>query len=162
MISNDAFKSGMRRLAAGVSIISAAGSEGPLGITATAVTSLSPEPPSVLCCVNRALHVGEAIQAHGSFGLNILRDDHHPLARRFAGMDGARGTEKFAEGAWIDLPSGAPGLADSLVTLDCQLDQAIDAGTHLILVGMIKEIRLGELGNPLVYCDGNFSSLSPI
>ena len=162
MIEYDEFRSGMRRLAAGVSIISTMGTDGPLGITATAVTSLTPDPPSVLCCVNRNLAVGAAIRANGSFCLNMLRDGHHELARRFAGMDGVRGTDKFSEGAWINLPSGTPGLADSLVSFDCTLDKVVEAGTHFILIGVIAEIRLGELGNPLIYMDGNFSSVAPL
>ena len=54
-ISGEDFKLAMRRLAGGVSIISGAGPDGPLGVTATAVTSLTAEPPSVLCCLNRSL-----------------------------------------------------------------------------------------------------------
>jgi flavin reductase len=162
MIEYDQFRSGMRRLAAGVSIISTQGQEGPLGITATAVTSLTPDPPSLLCCVNKNLTVGEAIRSNGTFCLNMLREEHRDLARRFAGMDGARGTEKFSEGVWVDLPSGAPALSDSLVSFDCTLDRVVEAGTHYVLIGIISEIRLGELGNPLIYCDGNFSSLLPL
>lgn len=156
------FRSGMRRLAAGVSIISTMGKQGPLGITATAVTSLTPDPPSVLCCVNRNLVVGEAITSTGRFGLNLLREEHHSLARRFAGMDGARGTDKFTEGVWLQLDSGPPALADSLVSFDCELDRVVEAGTHYVLIGLINDIRLGAFGNPLVYCDGSFSSLLPL
>ncbi|AII11460.1 flavin reductase family protein [Rhodococcus opacus] len=162
MVEYDDFRSGMRRLAAGVSIISTMGNDGPLGITATAVTSLSPDPPSVLCCVNKNLRVGNAIQDNRRFCLNMLRQEHHELARRFAGMDGHRGPDKFSEGGWVDLPSGTPALSDSLVSFDCELDRVIEAGTHYVLIGRITEIRLGELGNPLVYCDGTFSSLLPL
>ncbi|QUR69162.1 flavin reductase family protein [Mycobacterium spongiae] len=161
MIGYDEFRRGMRRLAAGVSIISTQSTAGPLGITATAVTSLTPDPPSVLCCVNKNLVAGNAIRQNRSFCLNLLRQQHHSLARRFAGMDGVSGTAKFDEGAWVTLASGTPALADSLVSFDCQLDRVVEAGTHHVLIGVIHEIRLGELGNPLVYCGGNFTSLLP-
>jgi flavin reductase (DIM6/NTAB) family NADH-FMN oxidoreductase RutF len=162
MIDTDEFRAGMRRLAAGVSIISGCGPTGPLGITATAVTSLTPDPPSVLCCVNRGLALESAIQSSHAFAVNMLRADHHHLARRFAGMDGVRGTEKFDQGAWTTLPSGVPALADSLVTFDCQVQQIVVVGTHSILVGVITAIHFGEAGGPLLYCDGAFGGLNPL
>ncbi|UGT67758.1 flavin reductase family protein [Nocardia gipuzkoensis] len=161
-IDEDLFKAGMRRLAAGVSIISAQSSVGPVGITATAVTSLSAAPPSLLCCVNKNLMLGEAIQHSGRFCLNMLRDEQHPLARRFAGMEGARGTEKFSEGSWIESIGGTPALRDSLVSFDCRLDGVTEHGTHYIVIGLIDEVRLGPPGSPLLYCDATFSSLVPL
>src|SRR6201988_3247930 len=94
-ISGDDFRLAMRRLAAGVSIISGAGPDGPLGVTATAVTSLTAEPPSILCCLNRSLELEASVKGTGRFGVNMLRADHHDLAKRFAGMAGGRGSSKF-------------------------------------------------------------------
>lgn len=162
MVTDDSFRASMRRLAAGVSIISARGAEGPQGITATAITSLSPDPPSILACVNKSLLLSALIRDTSTFGVNVLREEHAPLARRFAGMDGVRGPEKFTAGSWIDLPSGAPGLADGLVVLDCTVDRIVESSTHVILVGLITDIRHGEEGEPLVYCDGTFTGLRPL
>ncbi|WP_072814973.1 flavin reductase family protein [Rhodococcus zopfii] len=159
MIEYDDFRSAMRRLAAGVSIISTQGPDGPLGITATAVTSLTPDPASVLCCINKTSTAGDAIWSNGTFALNLLRQEHQDLACRFAGMTGAHGTEKFSEGAWSEFPSGSPALSDSLVSFDCELDRLVEVGTHYVVIGLITEIRLGELGDPLIYCDGTFSGL---
>lgn len=156
-ICADEFRSAMRRLAAGVSIISAASPEGPLGITATAVTSLSAEPPSLICCVNRNLVMGEAIKSMGRYAVNLLGQEHCTLARRFAGMDGARGTEKFAAGNWEYASDGVPRLVDSLVSFDCEVDRVVEAGTHYVLIGLVTEIRTSAHGDPLVYCDGSFS-----
>jgi flavin reductase len=114
-ISGEDFKLAMRRLAGGVSIISGAGPDGPLGVTATAVTSLTAEPPSVVCCLNRSLELESAVKETGRFGVNMLRADHHDLAKRFAGMHGARGSAKFEQGNWTILPSDVPALFDSLV-----------------------------------------------
>lgn len=87
-ISGADFRLAMRRLAAGVSIISGAGPDGPLGVTATAVTSLTAEPPSVLCCLNRSLDLEAAVKETGRFAVNMLSADHQDLAKRFAGMHG--------------------------------------------------------------------------
>src|SRR6201993_5535380 len=84
-ISGEDFRLAMRRLAGGVSIISGAGPDGPLGVTATAVVSLTAEPPSVLCCLNRSLTLETLVKETGRFGVNMLRADHQNLAERFAG-----------------------------------------------------------------------------
>lgn len=161
-ISSDDFRLAMRRLAGGVSIISGAGPDGPLGVTATAVTSLTAEPPSVLCCLNRSLTLEAAVKETGRFGVNMLRADHHDLAKRFAGMHGVRGAAKFDQGDWTILPSDVPGLYDSLVTFDCRVDSILEVGTHSIFVGLITDVHFGESGDPLVYCNGAFSSLLPL
>src|SRR6201988_2997795 len=85
-ISGEDFKLAMRRLAGGVSIISGAGPDGPLGVTATAVTSLTAEPPSVLCCLNRSLELETAVKETGRVAVNMLRADHPDLATRVPGM----------------------------------------------------------------------------
>ena len=158
-VDADEFRTAMRRLAAGVSIISASSPQGPLGITATAVTSLTAEPPSLLCCVNKNLVVGEAIRSMGRYAVNVLGQEHCTLARRFAGMDGVRGAEKFAAGNWEYPSDGVPRLADSLVSFSCDVDRVVAAGTHYILIGIITDIRTCSQGEPLIYCDGSFSGL---
>jgi flavin reductase len=161
-ISGEDFRLAMRRLAGGVSIISGAGPDGPLGVTATAVTSLTAEPPSVVCCLNRSLQLEAAVKETGRFGVNMLRADHHDLAKRFAGMHGVRGSAKFEQGNWTILPSDVPALSDSLVTFDCRVDDILEVGTHSIFVGLITQAHFGESGNPLVYCNGAFASLLPL
>lgn len=158
-VGSDEFRTAMRRLAAGASIISAASPDGPLGITATAVTSLTAEPPSLLCCVNKNLVVGGVIKSMGRYAVNVLGKEHCALARRFAGMDGARGAEKFAAGNWEYTSDGVPRLADSLVSFSCDVDRVVVAGTHYVLIGIITDIRTGTRGEPLIYCDGSFSGV---
>src|ERR1700752_3583140 len=87
-ISGEDCRLAMRRLAGGVSIISGAGADGPLGVTATAVTSLTADPPSVLCCLNRSLELEASVKGTGRFGVNMLRADYHDLAKSFPGKAG--------------------------------------------------------------------------
>src|ERR1700752_4305348 len=90
-ISIEDFKMAMRRLAGGVSIISGAGPDGPLGVTATAVVSLTAEPPSVLCCLNRSLTLETLVKETGRVGGKILRAFHKNLAEAFVRVAGGRG-----------------------------------------------------------------------
>ena len=161
-ISGEDFRLAMRRLAGGVSIITGAGPDGPLGVTATAVTSLTAEPPSVLCCLNRSLELEAAVKETGRFAVNMLRADHHDLAKRFAGMHGVRGSAKFEKGDWTILHSDVPALSDSLVSFDCRVDDILEVGTHSVFVGLITEAHFGESDDPLVYCNGAFASLLPL
>src|SRR6201998_4761974 len=161
-ISGEDFRLAMRRLAGGVSIISGAGPVGPLGVTATAVTSLTAEPPSVLCCLNRSLELETAVKETGRVAGNMLRAGHHDLAKRFAGMHGVRGSAKFEQGDWTILASDVPALTDSLVSFDCRVDDLLEVGTHSIFVGLITQAHFGKSGDPLVYCDGTFASLAPL
>ena len=161
-VTGDDFRLAMRRLAGGVSIISAAGPNGPLGVTATAVTSLTADPPSALCCLNRSLDLEAIVKETGRFAVNMLRADHRGLAERFAGMHGVRGPAKFEQGNWTTLPSDVPALSDSLVSFDCRVDDILEVGTHTIFIGLIDGIYFGESGDPLVYCNGAFACLAPL
>jgi flavin reductase (DIM6/NTAB) family NADH-FMN oxidoreductase RutF len=162
VVSGEDFRLAMRRLAGGVSIISGAGPDGPLGVTATAVTSLTAEPPSLLCCLNRSLQLEAAVKDTGRFAVNMLRADHQRLAERFAGMHGVRGGAKFEQGDWALLHSEVPTLADSLVSFECRVEDILEVGTHSIFVGLITQAHFGESGDPLVYCNGTFASLLPL
>src|SRR5271168_4017298 len=86
-IEPELFKSGMRRLASGVSIITTAGTEGPRGLTATAVCSVSVAPPTLLCCINRNSSAHDAIRDAGVLAVNFLAEPDRDLATRFSGAD---------------------------------------------------------------------------
>ena len=159
-VTTEAFRLGMRQLASGVAIISARGDDGPVGLTATSVSSLSAKPPSLLCCVNNTSPALPAMRRTGVFCINILRRHHETLAMRFAGATGVFGTDKYGEGDWSDSGNGVPWLDDALVRFRCSAARFIDVSTHAIILGEISGISLGEAGPPLIYGDGVFSTLA--
>lgn len=163
-VDSASFRSGMRRLAGGVNIITVQGPEGPLGITATAVMSVSADPPTALCCVNRESRLERVIREQGRYCINVLRAEHADLANRFAGMGGISGPERFTEGSWTGRRGvdSAPSLADSLVTFECDLLEVVSAHTHSLFIGLVTDVTVGDGGEPLVYCDGTFSRLEAI
>lgn len=148
----DAFKGAMRRLAATVTIITARAHGRPYGMAATAVTSVSTEPPALLICVNTRASIHDAIRASGHFGVNILGVEHGDLVAPFSG--GRKGEARFAHGDW-DLATGpVPVLRDAQASLACALRQHIAYGTHTIFVGAVEEVRLNGVVAPLLYRDG--------
>jgi flavin reductase (DIM6/NTAB) family NADH-FMN oxidoreductase RutF len=152
-----AFKKGMRHLAASVTLITT--KDGPLrgGLTATAVCSVSADPPQILVCVNKTASAHDPIGKSGFFCVNILAPEHRKIAERFAGMDGVEGDERFADmGEWSTLTTSAPVLKGCPVSFDCKLVSEVSAGTHTIYIGQIVDIALDAAAMPLVYADGNF------
>ena len=152
-----AFKKGMRHLAASVTLITTRHRELRGGLTATAVCSVSAEPPQLLVCVNKTASAHDPIGDAGFFCVNVLSPQHRKLAERFAGMDGVEGDERFTDmGEWSTLTTSAPVLKGCPVSFDCRLVSELAAGTHTIYIGQIVDIALDADAVPLVYADGNF------
>lgn len=155
----DLFKQGMRRLAGACTIITSVapgqGREGWAGMTATAVASVTAEPARLLVCINRSTWAHGIVSQSRVLGVNVLGEDALPMARRFAG--GVRPEEKFNEGTWLTATSGAPLLANALVSFDCLVSESIEASTHDIFICDVLGVLLREPGgDPLIYFDGAF------
>ncbi|WP_181703338.1 flavin reductase family protein [Chthonobacter albigriseus] len=156
----DVFKQAMGNLAGAVTIITAG--RGPLarGLTATAVSSVSIAPPTLLVCVNRTGEAHQAIAETGTFCVNILAAANRPVADRFAGRAGASGADKFAEGTWTELASGSPALDGALVNIDCRVAESVEAYTHTVFFGTVLQVRIGDGGPPLVHFDRAYRTLA--
>ncbi|MFK0334326.1 flavin reductase family protein [Rhizobium sp. NPDC090275] len=151
----DHFKLGMRRLAAGVSLITTASGGNRAGLIATAVSSVSTEPPTLLICVNESASAHSVIQESGAFCVNVLPVGCLDIAGQFSST--ARKGERFQDGDWLELASGAPVLSASIVAFDCEVAQSIKYNTHSIFIGKILAVHLGaEEVTPLIYFDRTF------
>jgi flavin reductase (DIM6/NTAB) family NADH-FMN oxidoreductase RutF len=158
--SADLFRLAMRNLAGGVSVITAGRGEARTGLTATSVTSLSVDPPSILVCIRRASATLAAIEADLAFGVSVLSDGHTGLAERFSGRSGVSGAARYSGANWLTLATGVPLLADALAAVDCSLDALIDWHSHVVVIGRVRAIRLGCGDRPLVYWRGNYDQPS--
>jgi flavin reductase len=155
-IEAEIFKSGMRRLAAGVSIITTLGPDGPRGLTATAVCSVSVEPPTLLCCINRGSSAHDVIHASRVLAVNFLAVVDQDLSDRFSGADTREA--RFSEGRWTQLATGAPILESALASFDCRILSVMDSSTHSIFFAEVIEARLGPDASPLLYFGGGYGS----
>lgn len=156
-----AFRAAMARFPGAVTIITTRFAGERLGITATAVCSVTADPPSLLVCVNRATGTCHGIAETGLFNVNLLPDPSHDLAMRFAGAGGATGEAKFDMGDWQEDARGLPVLADARLAFGCEVTAAVQAGTHQVFIGRIVAIHHGE-GAALVYEQARFHRLAPI
>jgi flavin reductase len=162
MIDALLFKRGMRRLAAGVFVITTVEQDVPHGFVATAVSSISAEPePSLLVCVNRSSSSHDVIQRTGLFCANLLSSQDVELARRFSSpQDRAR---RFEGCEWVPLVTGAPALPSALASFDCEIADIVSVHSHSIFIGTVRDLRLwGDDIEPLLYFDGRYETLPSI
>ena len=149
-----AFRQAMRRLTATVCIVTARDQAKPVGMTMTAVTSVSMEPPALLICANRKSRLHAALAPGAPFCVNVLRVGHDGVAAAFGGS--AAHGERFAQGQWSTEGEGPPHLHDALANLFCRVAGGIDHGSHTVLLGEVREVRTGADGPPLIYGDGRY------
>ena len=158
-VDTNRFKESMRHLAGAVSVITVGQGADRTGFTATSVSSLAIDPPSVLVSLNRNSSSWPVLQRHGAFVVNVRAHDQQYIADRFAGRNGIRGSARYDGALWQDLVTGTPALADALTVLDCELEEAIDRHSHAILIGRVRAITVRSDANPLLYWHGDYRQL---
>jgi flavin reductase (NADH)/flavin reductase len=152
------FRGAMRLLASGVTIVATNCRGEYSGLTATAVCSLALSPARILASVNRAGRTYERIVESRIMSVNLLAEDHAPLADRFAGRTGAVGEDRFAHAAWEERVTGAPLLGNALAALDCRITEIVQLDTHALLIGVVEDILFGPARAPLLHFDGGFAT----
>jgi len=158
MIDEASFKAGMRQLAAGVTLVTTQTADGARsGLTATAVCSVSAEPPILLVCINQQSGSYNAIRDAGRFAVNVLAAEDVDLSNRFASA--VSGDERFEHGHWQPLKTGAPTLASALVSFDCTLLELKDMGSHGVFFGRVEAVKVREdNADPLLYGKGAYGT----
>lgn len=148
------FRAAMRRLAASVSIVVAKGDDGPVGMAATSITSLTVDPPAILVCVNRATSLHALLVPTAPLSVNLLSRDQREVSAAFGG--GLPRAERFKIGNWEESENGLPHLADAQANLSCVIDAMLAYGTHSIVIARVLRVRLTDAVAPLIYHDGSY------
>jgi flavin reductase (DIM6/NTAB) family NADH-FMN oxidoreductase RutF len=157
-----AYRMAMRHFVGNVSVITVGMGERRSGLVATSTVSLSMEPPLMLVCVNRGSSSRALFEHFGHFGVNALAPHHQPIAERFTGLGGIKGTDRFTLGEWRSGPTGAPLLVGAAVALDCEIEDMIEKSTHTILIGRVRSIDIGKESGALVYWRGGYRPLETV
>ena len=147
----DQFLQGMSNAASTVSIVTSDGQAGRAGLTVSAMSSVSADPPSLLICVNAQSKSAEAINQNGVFCVNVLNDSQIHISDRFSGQYSIG--DKFSCAEWYLRKTAAPALRGALVVFDCELKKSFQWGTHFIFIGVIVDIEIQKSGNPLIYAN---------
>ena len=154
-LSPEEFREVIGSFASGVTVVTTILDGVPQGTTASAVSSLSLDPPMLLICMHEQSATGQAIKKSGAFAVNVLDEDHDHHAQRFA----SKGSGKF-DG--VDTHTGdhaQPLLADALAHLVCRVTEQVSAGTHVVFIAEVHEAT-ARPGAPLAYFRGQFGRLS--
>ncbi len=157
----DDFKRLMRQHPAAVTLIATGQAPHRTGLTATAVMSMSLDPISIVCAVNRATFTHDQILKNKTFSVNTLAQHQIALAKTFSGQTKVVGEDRFDESDWCQLSTGAPVLRSCLVSFDCELMQAIEIGTHTLLLGKVLTGQpcADPMAQPLIYHDGQWATV---
>lgn len=153
-LDREVFRDVIGRFATGVAVITTWHDGQDHGMTASAVTSLSMDPPMLTVCVNRSAPTRPAIADARSFAVNILREDQGELARQFA----TPAPDKFAGVKVRRGRFGEPLLDEALAHLECEVVNVVEGGTHTVFIAEVRDAS-GVAGAPLAYFRGRFGRL---
>ena len=148
----ESFRYVIGHFASGVTVLTTRGGDEDFGATASAVSSLSLEPPMLLVCLNQRSSTQEAIHASGRFAVNILDENQGDVAERFAS---SRGTDKFGGLAVERGEGGVPLLGQALASCECRVAESVVAGTHRVFLSDVTR-AVARPGSPLTYFRGEF------
>ncbi|TCU06094.1 flavin reductase family protein [Rhizobium sullae] len=153
--SRDDFRMAMRKLIGGVALICTNSGNRPYGMTATAVCSVSADPPTLLVCLNRKGSTCSAVSESGAFSVNLLGPENVELASTFASAP-ADLQDRFSVGEWTMLKTGAPILQNSSASFDCEVVEELDSGSHRIFIGQVRAVSRSQDDKALGYFAGGF------
>jgi flavin reductase (DIM6/NTAB) family NADH-FMN oxidoreductase RutF len=154
-VDPSAFREACGRFATGVCVITSSGAEGPSGMTANAVTSLSLEPPLMIVCFAHTARTLTAVQHSGRFGVHFLSHDQEDVAARFASK--MPEPAKFEDLDWTER-DGVPALGGCLAGMACAVRELVPGGDHLVGMGEVTSLWTRE-GDPLVFYRGDYWAL---
>lgn len=136
----------------GVTVVTAATADGPVGLAVGSFASVSLDPPLVAFFPDRSSSSWPKIEQAGSFCVNILADHQEDVCRRFA----SKADDKFAGLGWRAGGSGAPILDGVLAWIDCDIDGVIEAGDHFCVLGRVRDLEVAHDGAPLLFFRGGY------
>lgn len=157
-VSGDEFKKALQLWASGVAVVTTKSEKyGVQGMTVTAFSSVSIDPPQILVCINRSADTGEGIKESKRFSVNILKSGQDDISNQFAG--GSSQQLRFENTKWEAGISETPILSDSIMSLDCTVTETVHSGTHVIFIGEVQD-AVCRAGEPLLYYRGAYRKLA--
>ena len=151
------YRDAMARLAAAVNVITTDGPGGRAGFTATAVCSVTDDPPTLLVCLNRTASAHPIVTANGQLCVNTLSSSQRDLSNLFGGKTPM--AERFAAASWTTWLTGSPVLEGAAVSFDCRVSHSTSVGTHDILFCEVQALKRRNDADGLVYFDRAYHRL---
>jgi flavin reductase (DIM6/NTAB) family NADH-FMN oxidoreductase RutF len=155
MIDPDTFRSVLGRFATGVTIATARDSAGvDHGMTVSAFSSVSLQPPLVLMCIDHAASMHELLLSYPPVGISILSSEQERHSRHFADTE-AKG---FAGVPFIRGETGVVLLEGALAHMECRPIDRFEGGDHTVFIATVEH-GVARQGRPLLYYRGGYGQL---
>jgi flavin reductase (DIM6/NTAB) family NADH-FMN oxidoreductase RutF len=154
-IAAERFREVLGHLPTGVTVVTAFGPDGPIGMAANSVTSVSLDPPMILLCPAKSSTTWPSIRGAGDFCVNVMAKHHEAVTRQFAG----RGGDRYAGVDHTPRITG-PALRDAVAWIECRLRDEHDAGDHTIAVADVLAIDAVGKAEPLVFFRGRYGTFA--
>ena len=155
-IDPDSFRSVLGRFASGITVITSIDGDGrDVGMTASAFSSVSLNPPLVQVCVDRTASMFDALLEAERFGVNVLAAEQEALSRRFAAVESSH---RFEGIGYARGENGVVLLDDALAHLECRMASRVEAGDHMIFLGEVERATARD-ARPLLYYRGGYAQL---
>lgn len=152
-----AFRASLSRFASGITVVTTRSASGhDLGMTATAFSSLSLDPPLVLVCIDRAASIAPALEDVTHIAVHVLGADQEAISRQFALKEG----DRFAGLATTRGAGNVPLVPGALVRLQCRIAERHAGGDHVIIIAEVLAAEVAD-GDPLLYFRGRYARLAP-
>jgi flavin reductase len=151
VVTRESYREAMARLGAAVNVITTDGPAGKRGFTASAVCSVTDDPPTLLVCCHRFNDSHAALVGNRVMCINTLGATQQHISNVFAGLTGQEGESRFDAASWYTLETGAPALHGAVVSFDTRVAQLTEIGTHTVLFGEVLAIRHGFERDALIY-----------
>lgn len=151
VVDRKSFRDAMARLGAAVNVVTTLSPSGPFGLTASAVCSVTDDPPTLLLCINRDTDLNEVLKASRLLCVNTLSAGQEALSPLFAGLTDVPQPARFEVGEWTTLQTGAPVLEGAVVSFDCRITQFVEVGTHTVFFCEVEAIKSSGAHEGLIY-----------
>jgi flavin reductase len=155
-IDQEAFKKALRGWTSGVTVVTSRSGDKVHGMTVSAFSSVSADPPLVLVCANRSSTTHGIIEEGGLFTVNILASHQQDVSNVFASSK--HEDSRLQRVGWTEGETGAPLIDQALASLECRVASAHQEGSHTIYIGRVEAVHTSD-AEPLVYYQGGYRSL---
>lgn len=155
------FVGAMAAAVTGVNVVTTDGARGRLGLTVSAMVSVSADPPLLLVGIRTHSPLVAAIVAHGVFGVSVLGAHQAAVADTFAGRPRTGAPYDFGGARWEPGESGVPLLVEAAARFDCAVTGTMAAGTHTLVLGAVRSARRSA-APPLAYTRRGYARAVPL
>ncbi len=155
------FVAAMAANSTSVNVVSTATSNGAMGVTVSACSSVCADPPTLLVCINKRSPICNAVESSGVFAVNLLSADQRHIADTFAGRVGNNKPFDFACCDWTAGVLGVPLIQGAVAALECRMMSKQSVGTHHVFFGEVIAVEKAQR-TPLLYCRRDYGRFQPL